>query len=1611
MTTRRSFFTKALAVFLSAVMLLGVLSAGVALPAAIVNAAAEERSPELPVGDLTFVVPEAIYLYPNGSSWTTATSTPFQYYVNNDADNQPITAASDTGKIYYEYDYMFDQVHYGAQTAAITWQFVDGSFRALSGGSVTLSSSTITSGGSVDITGGKGPSLGASAKGCYILWTLTLTDTADCKVKNVYALTYVYKPYVAPVGAMVRTKNLWGLTTYISFAQQLTWISGMHSITQQTTATHDGNYYPNYSGAYGMSAFITAGDTAYVGTTAYTAATGLAQNNTWTASASGATLYNLAFINTAESTAHFNDTEGHNDSPATNWGSTSSSASTFDVSSFDYYYKENGSTDHNVLAAVYATPYGNITIDTSRYSNLNQIPNLAVGLMATDNQEAENGNWYVGDYSEGSRSLSYNGTKSDTTSNSRSEYFNDRVYIIAGQGTNSWDNFGDYEAEGVKYAGAWPRTLLNVPAADDAGNSAKYESTYNYAIKGMYANEDPGNSSDYCFTHAMVRLAAKQYDKSTLRAAVQRAISKMPSLGVTGISSGNITSCYFDANSSYKWSALQAAFKNAVIGLTTLDSIANPNDLAKALDNALDALCTKVTVDPNGGSFETLTGTEYVNIGVNQYHRYTPTFTNPLKEYYTFEGWSGEASSLSGLTYVNVGYNNTVYATWKPVPYTITLDNGLTGDQNVVKTLTYNIETDSSIEEMLAAAEITDFPGSREGWDFWYWAVVSADEGANWTVTNDQGEPKIFSSTPVENKHGNVTLRAVWSAGLVGYTVYNYEMYPNGSYLNDHNRLVPADSYTDRALTNEIVTIDPADIQQRTGFTVNTQKSRLTGTVAANGSLILKVFYDRVKYNVTFEDYDHTELQTKECYYGAAPVYTGATPRRAAENGITYTYAGWTDGVRTYTEKDSKGNYILPEITADTVLTAYYTETETLCNVTSAAGEGTVINVEEGAYHYGTTISVSASAIDGYVADGLKLYANGEEIENPSSYELTGDVEFTTDPLDLVPSHIVTFYDAEGNKLSTVTVNDGGNAETSTGYVAAPEREGYTFAQWSLPVTNVTEDLTVIAQYTKDGATNYSFNFYQEAVLLATLVREAGEEFVFPSDILGEPAKAGFTFQGWDKTFSPAAENLDVYAVFQADGHVDSFTLTIVYGNGTANEDITRESGTTITVEYPEFAGHVFTGWTGDTSHLNGTVYSFADADETITATWYDLTDLNAAEEAINGILAERDLYRSDYVIRLTGLVNEKAEKTAAVPASATALDDLLARMNAAVTDAPNYLLYTLFVYVDGSVVETIKDIDGETVTIRTQPTKSGYSFNGWTVDVGAIDGSSYTFIASNAEATATWVISAESVAALRAEIEAIDDDIYCIPFINELLADLAEIEALDLTDPANNETAAFKIEALREKMGQKDQHRHQYTVYVDHDADNPPTCTAAGYDIYACINCSSKTTRKPAAATNHSWGEWVTVTEATYYTDGEAKRTCANCGEEQTKVISISDKVVKFVVINGMSYKVMVDGSDPITIKTYTLQKWSSQQSLRFKVNVSAEFPYPEYIVYINGEQAYPDPEGYYTVAASPNLDTVSIAGAIPESDDDDSGKVSVWQWLINLFRSIADFFRNLFK
>ena len=179
----------------------------------------------------------------------------------------------------------------------------------------------------------------------------------------------------------------------------------------------------------------------------------------------------------------------------------------------------------------------------------------------------------------------------------------------------------------------------------------------------------------------------------------------------------------------------------------------------------------------------------------------------------------------------------------------------------------------------------------------------------------------------------------------------------------------------------------------------------------------------------------------------------------------------------------------------------------------------------------------------------------------------------------------VVFTDHDGAELSRQHLHPGEDAAAPE---EAPEREGWKFTGWDKDFTNVSENLTVTAQY---EAVRYTVTF------------KCGDETVSIQEIPhGGAAKApdapkreGHKFTGWDADFSNITGDLTVTAQYKAESY------TVLFFDGT--KEISRQY-----VDYgcaakaPEnpsrpdeaWGRWVFTGWDG--------AYQNVTKDETVYA-------------------------------------------------------------------------------------------------------------------------------------------------------------------------------------------------------------------------------------------------------------------------------------------------------------------------------------------------------------------------------------------------------------------------
>lgn len=1119
-----------------------------------VSAASERAASKSSCGDLKFYAPEQIYLYPNGESDRSSTATPFQFYINNTDSGAATSTYGTTGYIYYSYS--------TASSATLSYRFMNSAFATISGGSVSLSATSLGTSKTVSITGGTSPSLDANTSGCWIEWTLTISDSSDGQTKKAYAYTYVYKPYIVPVGGFARVQNSDGNSHY---CQSITWISGVHSIT--VGSLHDdGGYYPRRNGDYGFASFITTGNTAYIGSTSYSTGYGSRQADCYSAATkySGASQNKLAFVNTSSSSAAYFKTNPNNKG-ATNYGSTSSGTGTYSVRSMDYWYKKKSA--YNVLAKLYSGASGNITIDTSRYTDLKQIPNLAVGQLLTDNESGHWGCWYIADATGVT-------TNRDTASHDGADscrgVWDSKNYIIAGCGTSATNDSttDSWDEEGVQYAGAWPRTIL--------GSTTTQGQTYTYSVRGWEtAEEDSTGTNDWAYNTILVDLNAKYYNKANLRSAVNRAINKMPALGVNGISSGSITSCFFDANTTYKWSALQSAYKAAVIALTQIDSTSNMNTLATNLTNALDALCTSVKYNANGGSLSS-TSTTYHKIGTNQTVSVTPSYTG-TRTGYTLGGWSTSSTGTAASS-VTVRYNNTLYAIWTPNTYYVKFNaNGGSGSMS---NQTFKYGTSQAL---------TSNAFTRTGYTFSGWATSStgsatyADGASVSNLTTSNGATVNLYAVWTINKYyldvnwdytnasGTASVSNALSSGYGSADVYNPESTKISTGIGDFWQEI-----TYNTTWKMVATVsDSSKYVFKNGSTYAATETR-TGTIGAGNHG--ETFHIMPVYNIVFNGngatsgstsgitklpWDKTATLTANGFGRKYTVtYNGnnGTPAKTSDT-ATATFNGWSTtaaGSKVYDNSASVskltdtagGNFNLYAVwTLDSLTLPSATRTgyqfAGWYDGTTSAGAANAsytpsANKELKASWTANTYTVAYNgngATSGSMSNSSHTYDNAKELTANGftrSYTVSFDGNGGT-PSQASTSATATFNGwattAAGakayNNKATVTNLTSTNGATVTLYanwtlaaasLATASRTGYTFDGWytaangGTKVTSLTPtaDTTLYAHWT---ANNYTVNYNGNGGTPA----EASKTVTYDSayGALITASRTGYVFAGW----------------------------------------------------------------------------------------------------------------------------------------------------------------------------------------------------------------------------------------------------------------------------------------------------------------------------------------------------------------------------------------------------------------------------------------------------------------------------------------------------------------
>ena len=265
---------------------------------------------------------------------------------------------------------------------------------------------------------------------------------------------------------------------------------------------------------------------------------------------------------------------------------------------------------------------------------------------------------------------------------------------------------------------------------------------------------------------------------------------------------------------------------------------------------------------------------------------------------------------------------------------------------------------------------------------------------------------------------------AKWTAGSnTKYTIEIYMMDTEGKYSMQTSTI----SFGVTGTLAEIVPNNEALV----GFTHDAALSELSKLIEADGSTVLKIYYARDLYTVTW-DVDGVETEDK-VYYGAAIV----APADPVKDG--YTFAGWD-----------------PEVPA----TMPANDVE--YTATWAEASYTVTYVVDGTkttetYKYGDTVTVKAApsvegmTFDGWF-DGETEYAAGSTFTMPAK-DLIIVADFS------VGIYKVTYLDATGAVFTTEMVRFGDEIPVPAD---APTKDHYEFKGWNITYDSMpAEDIVV----------------------------------------------------------------------------------------------------------------------------------------------------------------------------------------------------------------------------------------------------------------------------------------------------------------------------------------------------------------------------------------------------------------------------------------------------------------------------------------------------------------------------------------------------------------------
>ncbi|XUX01138.1 MAG: InlB B-repeat-containing protein [Dehalogenimonas sp.] len=644
---------------------------------------------------------------------------------------------------------------------------------------------------------------------------------------------------------------------------------------------------------------------------------------------------------------------------------------------------------------------------------------------------------------------------------------------------------------------------------------------------------------------------------------------------------------------------------------------------------------------------------------------------------YHFVSWS-DGILTATRTDTNVQANISVTATFAVNTFTLTYTAGANGSITGTSPQTVNQGADGSA--------VTATPNAGYHFVSWSDGILTATR----TDTNVQANISVTATFAVNTF--TLTYTAGANGSITGTSPQTVNQGADGSAVTaTPNAGYHFVSWSDGILTaTRTDTNVQANISVTATFAVNT--FTLTYTAGANGSI--------------------TGTSPQTVNQGADGSAVTATPNAG------YHFVSWSDGILTATRTDTN-------VQANISVTATFAvNTFTLTYTAGANGSITGTSpqtVNQGAD--GSAVTATPNAGYHFVSwsDGI-LTATRTDTNVTSNITVTANFAIDT--------HTVTFVLGTHGTLTSgdlvQTIAHGAAAVAPTFTTEA----GWIFIGWDTAFDNVTSDLTITAKYSQD-----TYTLTLNIVGSGSIAKSPDQPtYSYGTVVTLTPTPAaGWSFDAFSGDTTTNTITMDGNKTVTATFTFNSYTINFDSAGGSPVVPITQEFGTAIIPpDNPTRTGYTFDGWspaipaTMPASNIT-CVAQWTAINYTISFNSQGGSTVANASVAFGATVTQpTDPTRTGYTFG--GWFKEAACTTAWNFTSDTITGNTTLYAKWTINQ------YTITFNSDGgSAVSPITQDYGTAVVAPANPTKSGYTFNGWSPAVPA------TMPASNTTCVAQW--------------------------------------------------------------------------------------------------------------------------------------------------------------------------------------------------------------------------------------------------------------------------------